>query len=185
MLSHEISDRLIVDEMISLEIIADHHAHALLELGERNRKPLGEWLPWVPYMQTVDNFNTYIERCKSQHEAGTDYGYVIMVNNNVAGRIGIHYIDQQNKTGAIGYWLGEEYIGKGIVTKSCKGIIRFGFEQIGLNRIEIKCATANHKSVAIAERLNFKKEGILRQAEYANGNFQDLFLYSLLKEEWS
>ncbi|MEO6949604.1 MAG: GNAT family protein, partial [Ginsengibacter sp.] len=58
------------------------------------------------------------------------------------------------------------------------------FQKIGLNRIEIKAAVRNLKSQAIPIKLNFKKEGVLRQAEFVNNEFIDLFLYSILKEEW-
>ena len=55
---------------------------------------------------------------------------------------------------------------------------------MGLNRIVIKCAVGNERSRAIAEKLDFKKEGILRQAEWVNGKFLDLYQFSLLREEW-
>lgn len=173
-----------VDTNIHLELIGDQHAEPLLTLVNNNRQHLRQWLPWVDGMQTVENFQAYINRCKMQYEEGTDYGYVIFLNNNVAGRIGIHYIHQHNKLGAIGYWLGEEFSGKGIITNACMALITHCFEEVGLTRIEIKCAVDNHKSAAIADRLQFRKEGILRQAELVNGKYLDLYLYSMLKEEW-
>ena len=173
-----------IDEMISLEILHDHHAEPLLDLLNKNRPFLRQWLPWVDNMQTVENFRNYINRCKRQLEAATDLSYVIFTNNAIAGRIGLHYIDLQNKTGSIGYWIGEEFTGTGIVTKSCKAIILFGFHELMLNRIEIKCATGNIRSAAVAERLNFTKEGILREAELVNDQFIDLSLYSLLRKDW-
>lgn len=174
-----------VDSAITLALLGDHHAEALLYLVNKNRVYLREWLPWVDNMQSVQNFHDYIARCKKQQEEGTDYGYMIMVNDKPAGRIGIHYIDKQNRTAAIGYWLHEEFSGKGIVTKACIALINLCFTQLNLNRVEIKCATGNSKSAAIAERLNFTKEGVLRQAELVNGQFLDLNLYSMLKEEWT
>ena len=174
-----------IENDLILELIDYSHAEDLLELVNANRAYLREWLPWVDIMQTVDNFNTYIDRCKNQLCDGTDYGYVILMKDKMVGRIGVHYIDQQNKLGAIGYWLGEEYQGKGIVTKACKALLRRCFTVIGLNRIEIKCGVGNHKSAAIPERLGFTKEGVLRQAEWVNDKFIDLNLYSLLKKEWN
>ena len=53
-----------------------------------------------------------------------------------------------------------------------------------LNRIELKTAVKNLKSQAIPNKLNFKKEGILRQAEFVNNEFVDLYIYSMLKEDW-
>ena len=172
------------DASISLELIADKHARPLLDLLDANRIHLRKWLPWVDNMQTVEDFQAYTNRSKVQHEEGTDFGYVILVNGIVAGRIGIHYIHQHNRNGAIGYWLGQDFTGQGTVTKACYALIDYCFNNLGLNRIEIKCATENYKSAAIPERLKFTKEGVLRQAELVNGEFLDLNLYSMLKDEW-
>ena len=90
----------------------------------------------------------------------------------------------QNKIGEIGYWLADGLQGRGIITKCCTAVINHAFTQLGLNRIEIKCGTGNSKSRAVAEKLQFKPEGILRQAELLNGKHIDLYLYAMLKEEW-
>jgi ribosomal-protein-serine acetyltransferase len=105
------------------------------------------------------------------------------VNDKVIGRIGVYKIDSQNKIGEMGYWLAENAQGKGIITKSSKAIINFCFSDLQLNRIEIKCGTENLKSKAIPEKLNFTKEGVIRQGELLYDTFIDLNLYSLLKSE--
>lgn len=178
------TDIISVDSNVSLEPIDDFHASVLLDLVNENRPALRRWLPWVDRMQTVENFQRYIKRCKEQLEEKTDYSYVIKVNGRAGGRIGIHYIDHQNKTGSIGYWIGKDFSGTGVVTRACIALINYCFTELGLNRVEIKCATRNDKSAAIAERLAFTKEGILRQAEWVNGEVVDLNVYSMLKEEW-
>lgn len=173
-----------VDDTISLELLDEKHAVATFALIDGNRKHLREWLPWVDQIKTIDNFQNYISKTKKQTEEGSDFGFIILFNNTVAGRIGIHYIDQQSKIGALGYWIGEDYSGKGIITKSCRAIINYGFNTLCLNRIEIKCGTENTKSRAIPEKLHFKLEGILRQAELINEHFIDLYVFSMLKEDW-
>ncbi|HEX8314845.1 MAG TPA: GNAT family protein [Flavisolibacter sp.] len=175
---------LIADTDIILEPIDDHHAHLLLNLVNDNRPALRQWLPWVDRMRTIENFRWYINRCKEQHEEKTDYSYVVKVKEQAAGRIGIHYIDQQNKSGAIGYWIGSDFSGRGIITKACVALINHCFTELELNRLEIKCATRNYKSAAVAERLSFTKEGVLRQAEWVNGQAVDLSVYAMLKTEW-
>lgn len=130
-----------VNDEILLELTDEHHAHQLLSLVNVNRQYLREWLPWVDHMQTEENFLQYISRCKKQHEEGTDVGYMILFKNVPAGRLGIHYISSQNRSGAIGYWLAEEFTGKGIITKACIALINYCFDCLALNRIEIKCAT--------------------------------------------
>lgn len=173
-----------VDDIISLELLDDKHAAATFKLINVNRHHLREWLPWVDNMRTKENFEAYIQKSKKEKEAETDFGFVIMFNNTIAGRIGLHNIDRQNKTASIGYWLGAEFEKNGIITKCCKAIIDFGFTQLDLNRIEIGCAIENYKSKAVPGRLNFKQEGILKQAEFVNNKILDLHVYALLKEEW-
>jgi ribosomal-protein-serine acetyltransferase len=173
-----------VDDEITLAILDEEHAEETFDLINNNRDHLREWLPWVDSMKNIENFKAYIINSRHLYEDGTDLGYVILYNSKIAGRIGLHHINRANRLGAIGYWLGESFAGKGIITRSCQALIRHGFTKINLNRIEIKCGTGNHKSKAIAERLKFKQEGILHQAECVNGNFIDLFLFAMLREEW-
>lgn len=173
-----------VDDTISLECLEEIHAESLLNLVNANRIYLRAWLPWVDQMQTVENFKYYISDTKKRAANKTDFGYAIIIDKNIAGRIGLHHINHQSKIGEIGYWLADGLQGRGIVTKCCAAMIDHGFTQLGLNRIEIKCGTGNDKSRAIAEKLQFKQEGILRQAELLNGRFIDLYLYAMLKDGW-
>lgn len=173
-----------VDDNISLEFLEEIHAASLLDLVNANRVYLREWLPWVDHMQTLENFTRYIIENNKRAADKTDFGYAIIHDRNIVGRIGLHHINHQNKIGEIGYWLAGGLQGKGIITKCCRALIDHGFGVLDLNRIEIKCGVGNDKSRAIAEKLRFKPEGILRQAEWLNGMFIDLCLYAMLKEEW-
>ena len=173
-----------VDDAISLEFLEEIHAESLLNLVNANRVYLREWLPWVDHMQTVANFTRYIIDTKKRAADKTDFGYAIIIDKNIVGRMGLHHINYQNKIGEIGYWLADGLQGRGIITKCCTALINHGFTQLGLNRIEIKCGLGNDKSLAIAEKMQFKQEGILRKAELLNGKFIDLYLYAMLKEEW-
>jgi ribosomal-protein-serine acetyltransferase len=173
-----------VDDIITLELIDNKHAAPVFNLINNNRHYLREWLPWVDNMRSIEDLKNYITKCKNESEQGSDFGYVIIYNEVAAGRIGIHYIDQQNKIASIGYWLAEDFAGKGIITKSCKAIINYAFDTLDLNMIEIKCGTGNFKSKAIPMRLNFKEEGMIRQGEFVNNKFINLFVFSMLKSEW-
>ena len=173
-----------VDETTSLEFLEEIHTESLLNVVNANRSYLREWLPWVDQMQTVANFAYYISDTKKRAAEKTDFSYAIIMDKNIVGRIGLHHINHQNRIGEIGYWLADGLQGRGIMHECCKAIINHAFKELGINRIEIKCATGNNKSRAIAEKLQFKQEGILRQAELLNGKLIDLYLYALLKEEW-
>lgn len=176
--------KLRVDDSLVLHLLDHQHAETLYQLVKANRQHLREWLPWVDHMRSVDDFKKYINSSKQRYANHTEMGYVIMADNEMVGRIGLYNIDVFNKNASIGYWLGKEWEGKGIITRSCKAVIDEGFKRLKLNRIEIRAALENFKSQAIPQRLGFKQEGIIRQGEFVNNQFVDLYVYSMLKEEW-
>lgn len=70
------------------------------------------------------------------------------------------------------------------MTEAVKSLINIAFTEYKLNRVEIQCGVKNEKSKAIPERLGFKQEGIIRDAEYLYDHFHDCSLYSVLSKEW-
>jgi len=175
---------IIIDENIRLELTTQKHAQGLFDAVDCNREHLSQFLPWVSAMQSTEDFRSYIENCELLYQQEKEVSFVIIENEILVGRIGLHHMNVQNRNASIGYWLIKTAEGKGIVYKSCKALIRYGFRELGLHRIEIKAATENLRSQAIPKKLNFMKEGILRQAELVNNKFLDLVLYSLLSDDW-
>lgn len=177
--------KLFINDCLILELTAQKHAKELMEALDQNRIHLSKYLPWVDSMQTIDDFHTYIKKCQSLYRDQKEVSFVIFWHQKVVGRIGIHYLNAHNKSGAIGYWITKDTQGHGIIHQSCKILISFCFDKLKLNRIELKAATDNVRSRAIAEKLGFTQEGILRQAEKVNDTFHDLAVYSLLRQEWT
>jgi len=70
------------------------------------------------------------------------------------------------------------------MTKACIAMIHHIFNDLHLNRVEIRCAVLNSKSRAIPERLGFSQEGTIREAEWLYDHFVDHIVYSLLAREW-
>jgi ribosomal-protein-serine acetyltransferase len=102
----------------------------------------------------------------------------------LAGVIGYDAIDWENRSTEVGYWLGEGYQGKGLATAACRALVDHAFKELGLNRVSIACATENKKSCAIPERLGFRREGVVRQAEWLYDHFVDHVVYAALASEW-
>jgi len=173
-----------IDKNIRLEVTSEEFAKPLFYVINNNRKHLSEFLPWVDNIQSEEDLRHYLQNCERLSQEKKEISFIILLNEKPIGRIGLHHLNLPNKIGSIGYWLDKSVEGKGIVTKSCIELINYGFQKIDLNRIEIKASVKNLKSQAIPEKLNFKKEGILRQAEFVNNEFTDLFIYSILKDEW-
>ncbi len=175
---------LLIDERIRLELANEKHAEDLFKAVDENRMHLSQFLPWVSFMQSSEDMRRYLNNCEALYQQGNEVSFVIFFDEKIVGRIGIHHINMPNKNGAIGYWITKEAEGKGIISKSCKALLRYSFQKLNLQRIEIKAAIDNLKSQSIPKRFNFTREGILRQAELVNNQFLDIVVYSLLKEEW-
>jgi ribosomal-protein-serine acetyltransferase len=173
-----------VNESIEILEIDFPHAESLFELVDRNRNHLRPWFPWVDFMASADHFRRFIDATHKRVHDGTEVSYIISVNGKTAGRIGVYTIDHQNDSGSIGYWIGKEYEGQSIIKKCVEVMIDHVFQSMNLNRIEIRCAIHNERSQAIPLRLNFYKEGVLRQAEKHGDQYRDIVLYSMLKENW-
>lgn len=176
--------RIKVNNEITLTLIGEQNAGELFALTDRNREHLRKWLPWVDGTKTVDDTMEFIRMSMEQNQKDEVYKFIIHYINEAAGMIGIQEIIKMNNKCEIGYWLSEDVSGKGIMTLSCKALTDFSFNEIGMNRTTIKCATGNIKSQMIPRRLKFKEEGILRQDSLLNGKYEDNILFAMLKEEW-
>ncbi len=84
----------------------------------------------------------------------------------------------------LGYWLDAAMEGKGIVTQACRTMVQHAFEEHQVHKVVISCATDNIRSRAVAERLGFLQDGILRHAVRLHNRYVDGVFYGLLVDEW-
>jgi ribosomal-protein-serine acetyltransferase len=145
---------------------------------------LRKYLFWVDLTPTYKEVETFIIKCREAFENKTGADFGIWYEGAWVGSMGFHDIIMRDKKAAIGYWLGKEHQGKGIMTECVKAIIKYGFTELDLNRIEIECARINTQSRAIPEKLGFTLEGTLRDNRIIEGKFEDVLLFSLLRSEW-
>ncbi len=169
---------------IKLQLLKLEHAPVIYELIDGNREHLREWLPWVDGVTEPDDTLDFVKRSIALYEKGSGPHYAIFYFDVLVGLIGIQPIDWPDKKGEIGYWLSKEYCGKGIMTWCVSELLRISFEELGLNKIKICCASGNKSSEAIPLRLGLVCEGTLRKEQYLNGKFVDLLVYSILKNEY-
>src|SRR4029078_249775 len=139
---------------------------------------LRPWIPWATERYSVEDAREFIRRQIRQYAEDQGFATLIFVGGRVAGNIGYNIIDWSNRKTDIGYWLGAEFLGRGIMTKSCHALIEHAFREVRLKRVEIYCAFENRRSRRIPERLGFTEEGLHRQAEWVHDHFKDLVSYS-------
>ncbi|MCC5892716.1 GNAT family protein [Exiguobacterium sp.] len=176
-----------ISEDLSLRMFTVNDAEALFELTMASKPYLREWLGWLDYVETVEDSKRNIEgRIKGLIETGGyPKSFALIYQGELAGTVGYNEIDRGIKCGTIGYWLGRDFQGKGIMSQALETLIDYGFRDLGLNKIEIRVATGNMKSRALPERLGFKEEGVLRDAEWLYDRYVDHVVYGLLRDEWA
>ena len=174
-----------VDEETEIRLLAEHHAEQMFALTEENRDHLREWLPWVDSTTSAEDTRKFIKGALDDFAANGGFAAGLYYKGELAGAIGYHKIDWQNRKGEIGYWISARFQGKGIVTRAARALVDYSFDELGLNRVEIRCAEGNRKSRAIAERLGFRQEGVLRGSMLLYDRYLDMVIYGMLKEEWT
>ena len=152
-------------------------------LIEANRAYLARWLPWAA-SQTLDDTLDFIRRTRAQLIDNDGFQVAIVSDDHITGVIGYHAVDWGNRSTRIGYWLDEEYQGRGTMTAAVRQLVDHALSVWQLNRVEIRAAVENHRSRAIPERLGFCEEGIRRQAEQVGGRYLDSVVYSMLGTDW-
>ena len=174
-----------VDDCIVLRQISEDDAQELTDLVDRNRLYLREWLPWLDHSSGIRDTARFIGRSLEQADDENGLTFGIVCDGGLAGIIGQHYVDSLNRRTEIGYWLDASHQGNGIMTRSTARLTDYAFTDQDCNRVMLHCAVGNLKSRAVAERLGFAQEGILREAEWLYDHYVDLVVYSMLKAEWS
>jgi [ribosomal protein S5]-alanine N-acetyltransferase len=102
----------------------------------------------------------------------------------LAGCVSIANENKSNSSGELGYWIGKDFWGQGYCTEAASVIINYGFEEMGLNRIQAEHFARNPASGRVMQKLGMKQEGYLRQAFVKWGRFEDKVLCAILRQEW-
>ena len=97
-------------------LLEERHAEELTNLTDRNREHLRAWLPWVDATRTLEDRKTFIRGALEQFARNQGFVAGIWHEDRLAGVIGYDPIDWENRSTELGYWLGEDYQGKGLVS---------------------------------------------------------------------
>ncbi len=173
-----------ISENVYLQLLEERHAAEVFSLVNQDRDYLRQWLPWVDATETIDDTLSFIRSTLEQFTSNKGFVAGIWTDRQFCGVIGTHKLDLLNRKGEIGYWLGQSFQGKGIMTEACRALVTHLLTEVDLNRVTIQCARENEKSCAVPQRLGFTEEGVAREAQLLHGRFHDLRRFSMLKRDW-
>ncbi|RYE19909.1 MAG: N-acetyltransferase [Sphingobacteriales bacterium] len=175
---------ILIDDDLILRSFTPEDAPSLFRAVDESRAHLRPWLRWVDATTKQEHIQQFIQRTMQQLNDQRALELGIVLNREIIGGLGMHEWDHMHKKAQVGYWIRKEHEGKGIVTRCLNRFLDFLFEKPGLNKIEIQFVPGNKRSAAIAQKLGFKIEGVLRQSYSMNGKLDDLVITGMLKNEW-
>jgi RimJ/RimL family protein N-acetyltransferase len=141
--------------------------------------------PGIPFSLNIEDETKWFE---SHHNDDKNQIFAILAQpeNVLIGNCGLHQLDWKNRGCVFGIVIGDKnYWSKGYGTDAARTLVRFAFEQLGMNRVELEVYAFNPRAIRTYEKAGFKRDGIRRQALYRDGTFHDIYLMSILRQDWN
>ncbi|MGC5323846.1 GNAT family N-acetyltransferase [Brevibacillus sp. SYSU BS000544] len=133
--------------------------------------------------QATDLIHTWNSRFQQQQ--GIRWGITWKEEDRVIGTCGFHNWAKEHYKAEIGYELHPEFWQKGIMTEVITYILSYGFQELGLNRIEAFIDPANISSKKLLEKVGLREEGLLRECFYEKNRFVDALLFAIVKRDYN
>lgn len=139
----------------------------------------------LPTFQDISQARQVIDRQIERFDigAGIRWGIARRSDDVIIGTCGFH-LSQDPHRAEIGYDLASAFWGQGLMSEALAAMLAWGFESLGLNRVEALVMPGNEASRRLLARLGFTAEGTLREYAFFKGRFHDLICFSLLKREY-
>jgi len=170
-----------VDGSIRLRTLEEADAPALFALVDREREHLRRWLPWLDANRAVEDSLAFIRDQHAKAKIEENVPFALLHETELAGVVGYHSIDRGRGACSVGYWIAADLQGRGIVTRAVGALARHAFEVLGLEAVELRAATENRRSRAVAERLGFRAQGVVENAEWLYDHHVDHVVYVLVR----
>jgi RimJ/RimL family protein N-acetyltransferase len=157
---------------------------ALFEAATESINEIYPFLPWCHPDYSIEDSRGWLRTIVSNWNDKQSYAFAITdsTTGRILGGCGLNSLDE-NPVANLGYWIRSSEVNKGIASESTRGLLKFGFEHLGLSRIEIMMSTRNPASQKVAIGANAKLEGTLRNRLQLHGENHDALLYSLVPED--
>ena len=156
------------------------------DIYEYSKDPLvAEHVLWDAH-RSVSESRGYIRYMLRKYRSGepSSWGIALNENDKVIGTIGFMWIQPENAAAEVGYSLARSQWNKGYMTEALRTLMRYGFEEMRLNRIEAIHETSNPASGAVMRKCGMKHEGTRRSKLINKGRYVDEELYAILRREF-
>lgn len=142
---------------------------------------------WPEDALSLDAFRRFLSRSYVAWRADKSYSFFILDRKHRAlvGGINLHNVRRNStQSGVLGYWMGQNYAGQGIMSQAVGLTIQYAFGPLGLNRLEAACLLDNVASQRVLIKNHFQEVGVARSYLKINDHWQDHRIFELLREDW-
>jgi RimJ/RimL family protein N-acetyltransferase len=163
------------------------------------KSDISHFLKWFNDPEVIQYLGMYLPMTEMSEEkfieelgttrAKSDALFVIEATEGAStkpiGNCGLHRIDSKDHNATFGIVIGEkDYWSKGYGTEAARLLINYGFQQLNLHRISSSAVAFNERSIKLHKKVDFREEGRLRQVMFKNGQYYDLIMFGILRDEW-
>ena len=142
----------------------------------------------VPYPYKIKDAREFVleykKTSKKKKRERYEFGITLKSDGKVMGLIGLSNVNERDKKAVIGYWLGKEHRRKGILSEAEKAVLNFAFYKLKLSKISGRVDTDNKASIKLFKKFGFRKVGVMKSDVIVNGEWKDVYLWELLKENY-
>jgi len=169
-------------ERLILRLLTSNDLENIYEYGSDDR--VSEYVSWNTHRSLSDT-RAFLDHILEQYgnKEAIFWGLELKENNKLVGTINFVSLNTKHKVGEIGYILSRQYWAKGIMTEAVKEVIKFGFNEMELIRIQAKCFVENIGSEQVMKKVGMTYEGTIRKGMFVKGKHHDLKMYSILVDE--
>ena len=175
------------NELVKIRCYDPIDVALLFEAARESVTEVSRWLPWCHPEYSMEESLEWILKCRRFWDDGLEYHFAVFDRDTetLVGGVGLNQLDVTNRLANLGYWVRTAWTRRGVATAAAQLAVRFGFEELGLIRLEVTVGLRNTASQRVAEKVGAVREGLLRKRLFINGQSEDALIYSLLADEWS
>ena len=143
-----------------------------------------EFLLWSPH-PSVSYTRDYLAYIESRYATCDFFDWAVTLKDSgkMIGTVGFTKIDTSNNSAEIGYVLNPQYHGQGIALEAARRIVEFGFDTVGLHRIEAKFMKGNRASLRVMEKLGMTLEGYSVDGMYVKGKYRTIGTCAIIRSQ--
>ena len=144
-----------------------------------------QWMYGEPSYKTKEEVLSLLDEYVGRNQSGYYFRWAVIEKESkeCIGQVAYFLVDSDNRFAEIEYCIGTAFQGKGYATEATKAVTEYGFDRMGLNKVQICVRPSNIASGKVIEKCGFQKDGNLRQFFFRGGSYEDRMYFSILRDE--